>query len=125
MDTPSPLGAPAPHGFTLVELLVALLILSVGALALVGTSRTIAALIGDGAQRTVAARAAQSLLDSLAATPCAALRDGSATTARQVSLAWVIRDSAGLRTVQQRVSFPVRLGGGTFLVTSGLPCAVP
>ena len=80
--------------FTMVELLVAIVIFTIGLLALAATSGLVAAHVGDGGRLTSAAHAARTALDSLGAQPCTALVSGSATR-DGISIEWVVsRDSS-------------------------------
>ena len=65
--------------FTVVELLVALVVLTIGLLALAGTAGLVAAHVGDGGRLSASAHVARSIMDSLRATPCDAIVTGSAT----------------------------------------------
>src|ERR1700759_1026125 len=65
------------HGFTLVELLVAVVLLNVGLLALVGASAALVRRHVAVRARSAAVRAASARLELLAASPCVA-SDGSA-----------------------------------------------
>ena len=65
--------------FTLVELLVAIVILAVGVLALAATAGLVAAHIGDGARLTGAAHVARTVLDSLGGRDCAAITTGASS----------------------------------------------
>ena len=65
--------------FTVVELLVAIVILTVGILALAATAGLVASHVGDGGRLTAAAHLARSALDSLATLDCRAVRSGAAT----------------------------------------------
>ena len=64
--------------FTVIELLVAIVVLTVGALALAATAGLVASHVGDGGRLTDAAHVARSVLDSLATRPCGALVSGVA-----------------------------------------------
>ncbi|HEX5829941.1 MAG TPA: prepilin-type N-terminal cleavage/methylation domain-containing protein, partial [Gemmatimonadaceae bacterium] len=63
----------ARPGMTLIELVVAVLILSVGLLALAGVAGAVARQIGTGGLHTRAAFVAQARLDSLISVPCTGL----------------------------------------------------
>lgn len=67
-------------GLTLVEVLVALLILATGSLATVGTQVAIARLSASALARERAAANAASILDSLRTVPCAQLAPGAHAT---------------------------------------------
>jgi type IV pilus modification protein PilV len=96
-------------GFTLVELLVAMLLFAVGLLGLVSTTSLVAQMTGDGAERTLASRTAQSTLDSLAVTPCASLSSG-ASAYRTAQVDWAVTDSAAVYTILVTVRYPTRRG---------------
>jgi len=73
--------ANARSGFTIVEVLVALVIISIGVLALASTAAVVARQMGASARLSTAASLGQSRLERLAsAASCSALRGGTATT---------------------------------------------
>jgi len=80
--------------FTIVEMLVAIVVSTIGLIALAATSGLVAAHVGDGGRLTEAAHAARSVLDSLGAQRCDAIVGGSA--ARDgIAVEWnVSRDSS-------------------------------
>ena len=67
-------------GFTLVELMVAIIILAVGILGLAGTSAIITRQMGSASRSTVAAAVAQSRFDSLSSINCAGLAAAGGTS---------------------------------------------
>lgn len=74
-------------GFTIVEVLIAIIMLSIGVLALASSSGTITRMMYDGRTKTDISAVAQSVLDSLRTAAygttypaCAALANGSANT---------------------------------------------
>lgn len=79
--------------FTVVELLVAITVLTVGVLALAATAGLVASHVGDGARLTHAAHAARSALDSLGTRPCSALVSGVARAGGREVRWQVERDS--------------------------------
>jgi len=85
--------------FTLVELLVAIVIFTIGLVALAATSGLVAAHVGDGGRLTGAAHAARTVLDSLGARGCNAIGSGSATR-DGIVVEWVVsRDSSSAEVV--------------------------
>jgi type IV pilus assembly protein PilV len=78
----------ARAGFTLVELMVAIMVMAVGVLGLAGTAVAVARMAGGAAQQTIAANVAASRFERLRASPCAAVKSGTAT-ARGVQEKWV------------------------------------
>jgi len=80
-------------GFTVIELVVAIVVLTVGALALAATAALVASHVGDGARLTDAAHVARSVLDSLATQRCGTLVSGVARPAGR-DVRWEVkRDS--------------------------------
>ena len=120
-------------GFTIVETLVAVIILSIGVLALATTVGGITRMMSSGQQKTRAATVAASILDSLrsnayASIPkCSGLSNGSKTTgmygARYAS-SWTITGAGTSRDVTIRVAYRVgpRLQGDTLVSTIHPPC---
>lgn len=84
----------ARTGFTMVEVLIAVTILSVGVIAMAGTSAMVTRMIGRGKIDTRAAQLATLKMDSLrvaayATTPrCTALANGGPVTTGHVTLSW-------------------------------------
>jgi prepilin-type N-terminal cleavage/methylation domain-containing protein len=115
----------SPHAsrpaFSLVELLIALVLLSGGALVVAGTATLVARAIGEGARRTTAARLARATLDSLAALPCASVVAGQ-DSAPGVAVAWTVDTLPRARAVRQTIRVAVRGGTSTSIVESQLPC---
>ena len=90
----APIFARMRPAFTLVELLVAIVVLTVGLLALAATAAMVASHLGDGARLTSSAHIARSILDSLGGTDCGAVTSG-ATSRGGVSVEWrAARDSS-------------------------------
>ena len=107
-------------GFSLIELLVALVLLSGGLAVAAGVSLHAMRAVASGGRRSVAAALAAGNLESLASMPCANRVTGSATN-RGVSLTWSVLDSAGMSFVQQSVAFV----GGSGLVTKTFETLLP
>src|SRR5690348_7343273 len=77
------------QGFTIVELIVALVIFSVGALALVGTSARVVTTLASAQARTVAASVAANRFERMRAVSCASHRSDSAVT-RGINERWTV-----------------------------------
>ena len=98
-------------GFTLIEVLIAIGILSVGILALLQTAASITVMLRDGRLRTMASAIAASRIDNLrlaaaSTTPtCTTVNSGSAT-ALQGTETWTITGGGRSRTVTATVSIP-------------------
>ncbi len=80
--------APARAGFTLVEMMVAVVILAVGLLGLASTSALVTRQIGGGTTQTQAANVIQSRAEWMRSLPCSKIKDSTATT-RGVREHWV------------------------------------
>lgn len=79
------------RGFTIVELLVSIMIFSVGVLALAGTSAKITAMTGTSAQRVRASAAATSRFEQLRSMSCLELNDSKdPDRERGISTSWTV-----------------------------------
>jgi type IV pilus assembly protein PilV len=79
----------ARRGFTLVELMVSVVILSVGLLGLAGTAAAVVRLTAGGAKQTIASSVAAARLEYLNARRCTGRASGTATT-RGISESWSV-----------------------------------
>jgi prepilin-type N-terminal cleavage/methylation domain-containing protein len=104
------------RAFTLLEVLVALVILGVGVLGLSGHAALVSRLVGDGARLTLAATIATTRLEQLRALPCASASSGAAIT-YGIEEQWSVApmSASGPATafqVQLSVTYRLRAGGG-------------
>ncbi|MDQ6887043.1 MAG: prepilin-type N-terminal cleavage/methylation domain-containing protein [Gemmatimonadota bacterium] len=123
MRLPAPRPArPARHGFTIVELLVAVMIMSIGVLGLASTAAVVNRQMGGGARRAQSAAVAQSRFETLRSTPCASIVTGTASTSG-ITERWVAT-SAGTRqfVVSDTVTFPNPTGPRTQVYRSYVRC---
>lgn len=102
----SGLAARGRGGFTILEVLVAVVILGVGVVALVGSSASSARMIGRGRTATRAVQAATERMEILRADAyrtspdCTALANGSDSSATGVVTSWTITGAGTSRTIQ-------------------------
>lgn len=89
----------------LVELVVAMLVLTVGVLALAGTAAAVSRMVEWGQRLGGSAIAAQSRLEALRSGGCAALGDGRDAVGRY-RLQWSVAAAGSLRTVALTVDYP-------------------
>ncbi|HEU4649717.1 MAG TPA: hypothetical protein VFS33_11695 [Gemmatimonadales bacterium] len=122
------------QGFTIVEIVVAVLVLMVGVTALVGTSALVTRQVGRGRIVTIANQMATQKLDSLRALG-AANRNGSGrcssangfasggpATTRGITLQWFVTGTGKSRNIQVNATYPVRSGTRTLSLTSIVGC---
>ena len=123
--TPRRTRRSAPRdGMTLIELMVAIILLGVGMLGLAGLSVTVAKQQRGGSLQETAALVVQSRLDSLASIQCSLLapsgtQTGSATTMK-VTERWVISDGNDIKTITDTVKFSGRVK--PLVYKSVIPC---
>jgi prepilin-type N-terminal cleavage/methylation domain-containing protein len=84
--------AASRSGFTLVEMMVAVVILSIGLLGLAGTAGVVTRQVGGGAKQTAAANVAEARMETLRSLGCSRIASGTATT-RGVYEHWVRGDT--------------------------------
>jgi prepilin-type N-terminal cleavage/methylation domain-containing protein len=113
----------ARRGFTIVELVVAIVILSIGMLGLASTAAVVTRQIGGGAQQTIAASLAESRFEALRARSCVGLVGGTAAT-RGITEVWTVATStaARARVVTDTVKWSVRGRLKRASYTSMIPC---
>jgi prepilin-type N-terminal cleavage/methylation domain-containing protein len=124
------------RGFTIVEVLVAVLVLSIGIVALVGSSALVTRMVGRGKTSTVAAQVAARRLEWLrslaasSATPCthAEFATGSTSDVEHgVTESWFVAagNTSWTRRVTVYATYKVPGGSGTKTdtVTTFIPCA--
>jgi prepilin-type N-terminal cleavage/methylation domain-containing protein len=108
-----------PHaGFTLIEVMIAVVILSVGIIALVGSSSLVTRMIGQGKRSSAAVQVAASRLEKLrgvsrSTSPLCqdpAFASGGPITTRGVAESWVVPATGTSRTVLAIVTYS-RVGG--------------
>lgn len=118
------------QGLTVIEVLVAVMVLTVGVLALVGSSAQVSRMIGRGRHATLAAMLATGRIERLIAVasstrpPCTAAewRSDSAVEAG-VSESWHIVDRAGIaRRLQLTLRYRTPLGLSTDTVVTAVLC---
>ena len=115
-------------GFTIIEVLIAIVVLAIGIIALVGSSASSTRMIGRGRSATRAVQAATERMEILRAdayrtTPdCTALANGSDSASTGVVTTWTITGAGTPRTVRviSRYRVPGRLKADT--LTTQIRC---
>ncbi len=93
------------RGFSLIELVVSILILTVGILGLAATAGQVTKMVGWGGRYGASAVVAGGQLEQLRATPCASVTSGSATKGIY-QLSWTATTAANLMTLTLTVTYP-------------------
>lgn len=118
-------------GFTLVEVMIAVVMLSVGVVALAGSSGMVTRMIGRGKIETRAAQAALRRAEALrlaaySTTPrCTAggfASGGPLTGADNVTETWVVAVAGNVATVQVTVTHAAGRGTHTDVLTTRIEC---
>ena len=111
----------ARGGFTLIEVVVAIVMLAAGALALAGTAAVTARRMAESARRSSAVSMARSRAEVSMASPCASLASGSETV-RGVQSSWVAVVASVSTELNQRVSYPTSRGERSDDFVTAAPC---
>jgi prepilin-type N-terminal cleavage/methylation domain-containing protein len=111
----------ARHGFTVIEMIVAIMVMSIGIMGLAGTARYVAMQMGNGRTQTIAATFATKVADSLSARRCAAVVGGSQTK-RGVTITWTVADSGRTKWVTEQVQYTTKSGPKTVNYLTVIQC---
>lgn len=98
----------ARRGTSLVEILIAAVMLTVAVMGLLGASRSVSQQMGAGRRQMIAASVAQRRLDSLQSLACTTLSaagSGSGTTSG-IRESWTVTGSGATRTITLELSVP-------------------
>ena len=117
----------ARAGFTVIEVIVAILILTIGVLALASTAAVVTKQMASGNRQTVASTIAQARFDSLSSVDCTQLAAGGAPNTAtvtyrggQVAETWTVTDGNDVKNITDRVF--VHGLRDTLVYTSLIPC---
>ena len=109
-------------GFTLIELVLALVLVAFGLLALVATSALVTREVGSAGTRVAAALAARNRVEWLVATPCASLAGGVVTHPRGVREWWTVERNGNTAVLRDSVAIVTSSGPKTLVLQSGRVC---
>ena len=111
------------RGFSLIEVVVAILILAVGVLGLAATSSVVTRQIGGGAQQNTAANLAASRFEQMRARLCTSLTSAaSAVKTNGISERWTVVAVNDGRVVRDSVWYDTPRGERGFVFETTLPC---
>jgi len=109
------------RGFTIVEMLIAVVIFSVGLLALAGTASVTMMTLTSTQSRSIATSVAESRFERMGATACASRASGSAVS-RGISETWTLDRLARADDVTVSVTFLSNHRPRTEQFRTFLPC---
>lgn len=113
------------EGFTIVEVLIAVIMLTIGILGLASTTGGITRMMSNGQRKTRSYAKAASIMDSLrneAKRSCGSLANGSGTSAPDITVSWRISNAGSTNAthvIEIRTSYMVggRAKGDTLIAT--------
>ena len=111
----------ARRAYTLTELVVSLLLLTVGVLAMASTASVLTFQASASASAERAAAIGQARLEALRAAGCGAATDGSATHG-PIAERWTVTQARGAVTTAVEVTFPQRADVRSQRYEGGFPC---
>ena len=117
-------------GFTLVEVLVAIVVMAVGVIALAGSTAMVTRMIGRGKVDTRVAQVASRRIETLrllaaSTTPrCTAgtFTNGGPLSADNITETWTVPGAGKVRTIQVNVSYRTVRGPRTASVVTRIEC---
>jgi prepilin-type N-terminal cleavage/methylation domain-containing protein len=110
------------EGFTLVELMVAVLILGVGLLGLLSTSAIVARMVGKAGRQAVAVAVAETRFEKLRSSNCASLAAGSGATRDGIYESWRVQRVSRAVIVTDSVRYVDRGVSKAHVFQSVIPC---
>lgn len=117
-------GSRVRAGFTVIETIAAIMLLSIGLLAIAGLGVVASKTTRRGASQTLAAAVAQARFDSLMSVPCDGIANGAVsrgvTTVRGVREAWVVTDGWNVKNLSDTLTVPGR--AGVLVFRNVIPC---
>jgi type IV pilus modification protein PilV len=108
-ETPDASRMKARAGFTIVELLVALMIFAVGMLGLAATAGSVTRMMGGAKRQVIAATVAQTRLERLRSSPCTSIASGADTT-RGIVSTWTVTAVTRGMNITETVRFQTSRG---------------
>ena len=111
----------ARGGFTLIEMIIAIIVMAIGVMGLAGTASYVAIQMGGANVQTIAAAMATQVSDSLAARRCSALVGGTKTT-RGITVSWNVADSSRTKWVTEQVQYSTKRGPRTLNYVTVVQC---
>jgi len=111
------------RGFSLVEVVVAIMILAIGVVALGASATTITRLTAEGGRSSEAAMIAAARFERLRFNLCTTPSTGGTTVTDGFTETWVITSTSLLRTVTETITYPTGRGTRTVTYATEISCA--
>jgi len=115
------LNATREGGFTIIEVVVAIIVLTIGVLGLASTAATVTRMVAQGQRYSNATTLAAQRFEILRSTACASMVDGSSTSGTY-SVAWTVAASGTGKEVTVIVTSPKTGGTRADTVSSYITC---
>jgi prepilin-type N-terminal cleavage/methylation domain-containing protein len=117
-------------GFTIVEVLVAIMVMSIGVIAMAGSTAMVTRMIGGGKVETRVAQAASRRIEALRLTAsstsprCTAggFANGGPVSANGLTESWTVPAAGKVRTVQVNVTYRTPRGPRTASIQTRIDC---
>lgn len=109
------------RGFTLVELVVAIMVISIGIIGLASTAGAVTRQMGGGRRMVIAASVARARFERMAAQNCATVASGSASM-RGITESWTATQGTLSVMVQNTVTYTTTRGNRSQTFTTRIPC---
>jgi len=109
------------RGFTVIEMIIAIIVMAIGVMGLAGTARYVAMQMGNGRSQTIAATFATKVADSLSARRCSSIVGGTQTK-RGVTITWTVADSTKTKWVTESVQYRTKSGAKTVNYLTVIQC---
>lgn len=93
------------RGFSLAEVMIAMVILTVGVLGIAASSAAITRMSAEGGRSGGSAAVAESRIEALTATPCASLTSSGSATTGNFTETWTVSTANLLRTITVNVTY--------------------
>jgi prepilin-type N-terminal cleavage/methylation domain-containing protein len=111
------------RGFSLAEVMIAMVILTVGVLGLAASSAAITKMSSEGGRSGGSAAVAESRIEALSATPCANIASSGSATTGKFTESWTVTTASLLKTVTVTVSYPSGRATRTSTYVAYISCA--
>ena len=121
MANPARAGLENRRGFTLVELVVTIVVLTVGLLAMAANSAVIGRQMRGARVMAEAASIAQARFETLRASRCTTLAAGNATNG-EVREVWTVTNATRSVEVTDTVKYFTRYGQQAYAYRTSIPC---